>query len=64
MAGCAAALGGVLGDGRGQVVELVLLLVFASVLLLIIDLDRPRDGLLNVSQQAMIDLQQQMRSAR
>ena len=49
-------------DGRGQVVELVLLLVFASVLLLIIDLDRPRDGLLNVSQQAMIDLQQQMQA--
>jgi len=49
-------------DGRGQVAELVLLLVFASVLLLIIDLDRAGEGLLKVSQQAMIDLQQQIRA--
>jgi hypothetical protein len=48
-------------DGRGRVAELVLLLVFASVLLLIIDLDRAGEGLLKVSQQAMIDLQQQIR---
>mgnify|MGYP000889236106 CR=1 FL=1 len=47
---------------RGQVAELVLLLVFASVLLLIIDLDRAGEGLLKVSQQAMIDLQQQIRA--
>ena len=47
-------------DGRGWVTELVLVLVFAAVLVLIVDLDRPNDGLINVSQQALIDLQQQM----
>jgi len=38
----------------------VLILVFSAVILLIVDLDRPRDGLLRVSQQALIDLQQQL----
>ena len=36
---------------------LVLILAFASVLYLIMDLDRPLEGLLLVSQQPMIDVQ-------
>ena len=47
-------------DGRALIAEFVLLLIFAAVLLLIIDLDRAGDGILRVSQQALIDLQQQM----
>jgi hypothetical protein len=38
----------------------LLALAFAAVLLLIVDLDRPHEGLLRVSQQAMLDLQQSM----
>jgi hypothetical protein len=40
-----------------SVAVLALALAFAAVLLLIADLDRPQEGLLRVSQQAMIDLQ-------
>ena len=44
---------------------LALVLAFAVVLLLIADLDRGQEGLLRVSQQAMIDLQTSMqRTAR
>jgi hypothetical protein len=38
----------------------VLVLVLASVLTLVVDLDRPRDGFLQVSQQPLIDLQAQI----
>ncbi len=41
---------------------LLLALSFAAVLLLIVDLDRPHEGLLRVSQQSMLDLQQSMRT--
>ena len=41
---------------RSWVVTIVLTLVFTTVFLLIADLDRPDEGLLRVSQQAMIDL--------
>jgi len=37
-------------------VTILLVLVFTTVILLIADLDRPQEGLLKVSQQAMIDL--------
>lgn len=37
-----------------------LILAFSGVLFLIVDLDRPREGFLTVSQQAMIDLQTSM----
>ena len=37
-------------------------LTFAVVIVLIADLDRPLEGVLNVSQQALIDLQQSMRT--
>ena len=36
---------------------LALALGFSAIMLLIADLDRPQEGLLKVSQQAMIDLQ-------
>jgi membrane protein YdbS with pleckstrin-like domain len=38
----------------------VLIVVLSAVLTLVIDLDRPRDGFLQVSQQPMIDLQDQV----
>jgi hypothetical protein len=47
-------------DRYNPLAQLVLVLVFAAVLLLIVDLDRPLEGLLQVGQQALIDLQQQI----
>ena len=41
-----------------------MVLAFAGVLLLIVDLDRGHEGLLTVSQQSMIDLQKSMQAAR
>lgn len=38
----------------------VLVFVLAAVLTLVVDLDRPRDGFLQVSQQPLIDLQDQI----
>jgi hypothetical protein len=42
----------------------ILTLAFASVLFLIVDLDRAHEGLLHVSQQSMIDLLRTMQTAR
>jgi hypothetical protein len=39
-----------------------LTLAFSGALTLIADLDRPREGFLQVSQQAMLDLQASMRA--
>ena len=50
---------GLLGS-RSVVAVVALVLVFAAVVLLMVDLDRPQDGLLRVSQQAMIDVQQRI----
>lgn len=48
-------------DGtRSNVTTLTLILAFASVIFLISDLDRPREGSLIVSQQSMIDVQKKM----
>ncbi len=45
-------------DGvRHYGIEFALAVSFSLVLLLIVDLDRPQQGLINVSQQAMLDLQ-------
>lgn len=45
-------------DGeRNLVAVIALVLVTAAVILLIIDLDRPQEGLLQVSQQTLVDLQ-------
>ncbi len=45
---------------RSWAVRILLALVFAAVLFLIADLDQPQQGLLQVSQQAMIDLVNQI----
>lgn len=50
---------GLAGSNR-SVASIALVIVFSSILLLIVDLDRPLEGLLRVSQQAMLDLQQGM----
>jgi hypothetical protein len=39
---------------------LVLAVAFSAVMLLVTDLDRPQEGLLRVSQQPMLDLQQRL----
>lgn len=45
---------------RSITTVIALLLTFSAVLLLIADLDRPQQGLLKVSQQAMVDLQMKL----
>ncbi len=45
---------------RTMLTALVLVVVLGAVLTLVVDLDRPRDGFLTVSQQPLIDLQQQI----
>jgi hypothetical protein len=45
---------------RGLLSAVVLVVVLAAVLTLVIDLDRPREGFLQVSQQPMIDLMEQL----
>jgi hypothetical protein len=52
---------GVTGN-RILIVQLVMILVFAGVILLIVDLDRSQEGFIQVSQQALIDLQRQLRA--
>lgn len=49
-----------LQGGRNLIALLILILVFSAVILLIMDLDRPQEGILRVSQQSMIDLQRQI----
>jgi hypothetical protein len=49
-----------LEGGRNLLPLLVLIVIFSAVILLILDLDRPREGILQVSHQALIDLQQQI----
>ena len=51
-----------LSGRRSGVAILILALAFSAVLLLITDLDRPQQGLVEVSQQTMIDLQDKLRS--
>lgn len=49
-------------EGRRSGIGLfIFVLIFALVFTIIIDLDRPQEGLLRVSQQPMIDLQQQLK---
>jgi hypothetical protein len=45
---------------RNYFSALSVILIFTVVIMLIIDLDRPQEGLLKVSQQALIDLQRQI----
>lgn len=49
-----------LSQTRRSPATLALVVAFAVVLMLILDLDRSQEGLLNVSQQALIDVQQMM----
>ena len=51
-----------LGGTRQAGIELALGLSFAIVLFVIADLDRPQEGVINVSQQPIIDLQKRLRS--
>jgi hypothetical protein len=50
---------GVAGAARSPAV-LAVAFAFSAVIVLVVDLDRPREGLLTVSQQALIDLRQSM----
>jgi hypothetical protein len=50
------------GGTRHWGIELALALTFSTALFLIVDLDRPQEGLINVSQQAMVDLQTRLRA--
>ena len=45
-------------------ITLVLTLSFSAIILLIADLDRPRGGLINVSQEPMVELQQKLGGIR
>ncbi len=54
---------GLSGTSR-SIAELAVALSFSAVILLIADLDRPQEGTLRVSQQALIDLQQSMSAPR
>jgi len=50
---------GIAGTRRSLAV-LVLVVAFSAVLLLIMDLDRPGKGLLQVNQQSLLDIQKSM----
>lgn len=45
---------------RSPVTAVVLIVVLGAVITLVVDLDRPRDGFLEVNQQPLIDLQEQI----
>ena len=52
---------GLVGSARSLAVFAVAV-AFSAVIALVVDLDRPQEGLLTVSQQALIDLQQSMKA--
>ena len=45
---------------RGLLNALVLVLALGAVIMVVVDLDRPRDGFIQVSQQPLLDLQRQI----
>jgi positive regulator of sigma E activity len=47
-------------ENRNLIAQIILVLVLSMVFLLIIDLDRSSQGLLQVPQQALINLQRQL----
>jgi hypothetical protein len=53
-----------LSGSRRSPAMVVLVLAFASVLFLIADLNRPQEGFLTVSQQALVDLQSSMKAEK
>jgi hypothetical protein len=63
--GCGASGYGAGASGtRSALSNIVLPLLIAVVITLIVDLDRPRGGLIGISQQPMIDLKQSLQSER
>jgi hypothetical protein len=52
-----------LSGSRRSLAVLALALTFSAVMLLIADLDRPHEGLLRVSQRAMLDLRESLKNA-
>jgi hypothetical protein len=64
MTGLAMSLAGYragIAERRSLIATMALVLAFSAVILLIADLDRPQEGFLKVSQQAMLDLQARLR---
>jgi hypothetical protein len=55
---------GALTSSRRSLALAVLVLAFSAIMTLVADLDRPQEGFLTVSQQAMIDLRTMMNDAR
>ena len=49
---------------RGMLSAVVLMVALGTVLTLVIDLDRPREGFLQVSQQPLIDLHEELGNPR
>ena len=54
---------GGLEEKRASPTAIVLVLMLGAVITLVVDLDRPQGGFLTVSQQALVDVQQQIESA-
>jgi hypothetical protein len=54
---------GGLTKSKRSLAIVVLVLTFSAIMLLVVDLDRPQEGLLKVSQQAMVDLRNTMKDA-
>ncbi len=52
-----------LSEKRSPIIAIVLVIALGATLWLVIDLDRPREGLIQTSQQPLIDLQQKMGSS-
>ena len=50
-----------MGRDRNLLPAVISIILIASVILLIMDLDRPRRGLIKVSQQSMVDLQNSLK---
>jgi hypothetical protein len=49
-----------LGTGRSVLGTVLLVLLFATILVIILDIDQPYQGLITISQQSLIDLRQSM----
>ena len=52
-----------LSEKRSPIIAIVLVIALGATLWLVIDLDRPREGLIKTSQQPLIDLQQKLGSS-
>jgi hypothetical protein len=51
-----------ISERRSVVAVMTMALAFSTVIVLIADLDRPQQGIVTVSQQAMLDLQDKLRA--